>query len=347
MNQNQQDIDENLLLQYLLGNADEELRTRIEVWMEADDRNRQLLDRLESLWLETGKLSPVPVAVDVDAAWNRLNLRVNDFEKNDETLSARKGTGKIIPLRYFWVAAASIVIIAGIFGIYRITSSPNLIQMTTTDSVLVDSLPDGTTITLNSHSTLTYPEVFNDHERNVKLTGEAFFKVKHKDDQPFVVDAGLAGIRVLGTAFRVKAYPGKEIEVDVKDGRVMFYRVDVRTGDTASIVLSGGESGIFMEGMLKPEKTDAASPDGLFWANHSLDFRRTSLSEVFNLLEKHHQVRISVSDPSILKCRLTASFSGEPPDRIMTVIAESFGLKLEVNGQDFLFSGNGCSDEAN
>jgi ferric-dicitrate binding protein FerR (iron transport regulator) len=315
--------------------------------MEADNRNRQLLDRLESLWLESGKLSPAPVAVDIDAAWNRLNVRVNDFEKNQVSFAPRNGPGKIIPLRYFWALAASIIVIAGIFGIYRITSSPEMIQMAARENVLVDSLPDGTSVALNTNSTLTYPDVFDDHERKVKLTGEAFFKVKRDALKPFLIDAGLAGIRVLGTAFRVKADPGKAVEVDVKEGRVMLFRIDVRTGDTASVILSDGESGIFREGMLKPEKTGSVSPDGLFWANRSLDFRRTSLSEVFSLLEKHHQVRISVSDPSILKCRLTASFIGDPPDRIMTVIAESFGLKLDVNGQDFLFTGIGCNDEAN
>jgi ferric-dicitrate binding protein FerR (iron transport regulator) len=97
------------------------------------------------------------------------------------------------------------------------------------------------------------------------------------------------------------------------------------------------------EGTLQPVKTDAASPDDLFWANRALDFRNTTLSGVFALLEQYYQISVSVSDPTILNCRLTASFVNEPADRILTVIAESFGLKLEVRGKIFQLTGNGCN----
>ena len=56
MDQNRQDIEEHLLLQYLQGNADEALIASVEAWLKADGRNRQHLDQLESLWLETGRI---------------------------------------------------------------------------------------------------------------------------------------------------------------------------------------------------------------------------------------------------------------------------------------------------
>ena len=62
-------------------------------------------------------------------------------------------------------------------------------------------LSDGTKIWLNSQSKLIYPTQFSDKERNVRLEGEAFFDVAHKEHLPFVVHSPLLAIKVLGTKF--------------------------------------------------------------------------------------------------------------------------------------------------
>jgi transmembrane sensor len=351
MNQNQQDIDELLLLQYLQGNADDALRTRIESWLNADSGNRRSLDRLESLWLETGRISPVPVAVDTDAAWDRMFLRISGAG-NREGMLRIPGNSRVL-----WAIAASVIILAGIFSIYKLTERPKQLMLASHDRVLTDTLPDGSKISLNLNSTLDYPAEFGNKVREVKLTGEVFFEVKHDSMHPFVVDAGPAKIRVLGTAFNVNVHPVRVVdpvrvkdpvrvvEVNVVQGRVMLFRVDERSGDTMSLILQAGESGIMKEGALKPERTVKSTPDGLFWANQSLDFSRTTLAEVFGLLEKYYALKISVSDPAILDCRLTASFVNEPAEKILTVIAESFGLKLEGRNQDYHLTGHGCNNE--
>ncbi|MEI6436836.1 MAG: hypothetical protein WCP32_18580, partial [Bacteroidota bacterium] len=70
------DIDDNLLLQYLLGNVNETVRNQVAKWLEADSMNRKRLDQLEALWLETGKLDPPPVPVDLSKAWDRMSSRI-------------------------------------------------------------------------------------------------------------------------------------------------------------------------------------------------------------------------------------------------------------------------------
>lgn len=345
MNQNQQDIDELLLLQYLRGNADDALRIRIESWLNADGRNRKSLDRLESLWLETGRISPAPVAVDTGAAWDRMFLRISRAENRGGIL---KNLGNS---RVLWAIAASVIILAGIFSIYQLTKSPNQVHLASFDRVLKDTLPDGSKITLNLNSTLDYLAGSDHKVREVKLSGEAFFEVQHDSMHPFIVDAGPAKIRVLGTAFRVNVHPDRVVdpvrvvEVSVTQGRVMLFRVDERSGDTMSLILQAGENGMMKEGALKPERMVKVIPDGLFWANHSLDFSRTALAEVFALLERYYALKISVSDPAILHCRLTASFVNEPAEKILMVIAESFGLKLEGRNQNFRLTGHGCNNE--
>lgn len=68
------------------------------------------------------------------------------------------------------------------------------------------TLSDGTHIWLNSQSELTYPVAFHGAERQVKLTGEAYFKVTKNEKRPFIVETQGMKIKVLGTEFNVQAY---------------------------------------------------------------------------------------------------------------------------------------------
>ncbi|MEI6174794.1 MAG: FecR domain-containing protein [Bacteroidota bacterium] len=366
MNQKPQDIDENLLLQYLLGNANDELRTSVETWLDADSGSRQRLDQLESLWLETGKLSPAPVAVDVGAAWTRMSQRI---ERAESSHSAPV-KGKIItmqPFRYLLRVAAVLILLIGIYVVFKLVNLPvKKIELSSGTTVLRDTLPDGTKVTLNKNSRLTYPLRFDQGNREVMLTGEGFFEVKHDEVHPFIVDAGPAKVRVLGTSFSVRAIPAMvkasrhgadtppgvgdqivKVEVNVTEGRVMLFRVDPKTGDTASLLLISGETGIWSVERGEMVRIVSAIPDGTFWANRSLEFRGTALSEVISIIEKYYPVKITVSDPAILNCRLNASFANEPAIRMISVIAESFGLKLVASGQNYHLTGHGCSNENN
>ena len=373
MNQNQQVIDEHLLLQYLNGNADEALRASVGAWLDADSGNREHLDRLESLWVETGRISPTPVAVDIEAAWMKMSARLNVADgipapeaakEKDRLLRTEGKTIRMRYTRYLFRAAAMIVLLVGLYSLYWQFLRPvNQIVLASNEVVMSDTLPDGTKITLNRDSKLVYPEKFDRKKRTVNLTGEAFFEVKHNAAQPFIIDAGPAGIRVLGTSFRVKTRstvsqqggaaalgwgdPARVAEVTVSEGSVMLFSVDGKSGDTASVILAAGETGILESGSGRPVRIGNADSDNLFWANRSLDFRGTPISAVIKILQQYYPVTITVSDRSILECRLTASFADDTIDGILTVIAGSFGLKLEVQGQNYQLKGNGCSNQDN
>lgn len=341
MNQNQRDIDEFLLLKYLTGEADPLICAEVEAWLEADVGNRLILDRLESLWLETGKIDPPPMATDIDAAWNRLAERM---ERADHEAGRAEHKSRLRFIRVAMAAAAAVLLIFGAWALIRLLSgAPATIEMAATNTMLRTTLPDGTRIALNAASMLSYPERFEGVTREVKLSGEAFFEVTRDSLHPFVVDAGPAKVMVLGTSFRVKAMPGVVVEVHVVTGSVRLFRIDPRTADTNSVILEAGQHGLLRVNALRPEVVEDAQPDDLFWANRSLDFSATPLQKVVGLLEKYYGIRVTVSNPDILLCRLSATFADEPAERIMTVIAESFGLQLSAEGSNFHLTGDGCA----
>ena len=111
--------------------------------------------------------------------------------------------------------AAVLILSLCAFGIYKWAGSRHQVNIlaalqntsTPTQTRSEITLTDGTKVTLNAESTLKYPPSFEGATREVYLTGEAFFDV-HKDHKhPFIIHTRKMNVRVLGTAFNVKAYP--------------------------------------------------------------------------------------------------------------------------------------------
>ena len=345
MDEHERIIEEHLLLQYLRGQADPTTRASVEAWLMADSGNRKLLDQLESLWRETGALKIAPVAVDIDAAWKKMERRIGSAAENNSQAGTVAKPKSVSLFRYVAGAAAAILIFIGLWFLLKVISKPaNPIELTGNITIKQDTLPDGTRIFLNTGSTLRYDRSFNATARAVTLKGTCFFEVAPDPARPFLITAGNYHIRVVGTKFIVRLNPqqkGALAEVNVTEGKVLFWKNPV-DGDSASTLLTAGMSARWSPEDRQPQVNRNIPPDDLFWANHSLEFTDMPLAGVFPILEKYYDIKIGADDPLALQCRLTASFSNDPPDRIMAVIAESFGLKLESEGRNFHLKGNGC-----
>jgi len=215
-----------LLVKYLAGEASAEERVNVEAWMGTSAANKAYFEHFKLLWDESLKLAHSS-AVDEDLAWGRLRERIHH-----EYLAAEK------PKRsYQWLKVAAVVLLASavaLAGPYffnhhndsvRFTSagngihSPGLMKSVTGDTVRTDTLPDGSEVTLNRYSGISYPASFSGHIRNVQLSGEAFFKVTHDPRKPFVVKVNDLLVTVLGTSFNIKS-AGAETEVIVESGVV-------------------------------------------------------------------------------------------------------------------------------
>jgi len=342
MNQNKNHIGEHLLLQYLLGNLDEAERCRIEAWLNESKENRKVFDRLENLWLETGKLSPPPVAVDTMAAWKKISGRIDQAEKEKREVVP----GQIISLPLLkWISgiAALIVILLGAWWIFNYLNRPGMIDLRAENSIVRDTLPDGSIVALNVNTTLQYPDRFSKNIREVHLSGEAFFKVSPDRNHPFIIDAGIAKIKVVGTTFNVKTLPGAPVYVTVSEGIVLLFRVDEKSGDTVSQLINAGQQGVVSLREPKPHLETREDPVSLFWLDRSMVFHDAPLSQVLEAVAKCYHVTVKTSTPAILDCRLTTTFSDEPVELILKIIAESFNLQIKQENQTYLLIGNGCS----
>lgn len=108
------------------------------------------------------------------------------------------------------VAAAALVIIMGGSYFYQLSKNEKIEyvnQRSDYGQLTTVILSDGSKVSLNSNSKLSYPRLFTGNKREVTLEGEAYFEVSKDKDHPFVVKSATQEVEVLGTHFNINAYP--------------------------------------------------------------------------------------------------------------------------------------------
>ncbi|RZS71061.1 FecR family protein [Pseudobacter ginsenosidimutans] len=148
------------------------------------------------------------------------------------------------------------------------------------------SLPDGTQVWLNSASSIRYPTAFIGKERKVEISGEAFFEVKQKANQPFIVQAGSkAEIQVLGTDFNVNAYNNEpSLNTTLLDGAVKVNGRLLKPGQQAKISTDQSDYVQLIEG-IDINKVMA-------WKNGRFSFEGATIEEIMRQIERWYDVDV-------------------------------------------------------
>lgn len=198
-------------------------------------------------------------------------------------------------------------------------------------------LPDGSTVVLNANSRLNYPPSFSGATREVFLSGEAFFDIKPNPSQPFLVHTGRITTKVLGTAFNIKAY-STDVEVTVAHGKVQVLKDDRSLGFiTASQQISYKENKEIVE-----QKTIDIKPV-IAWKPEEIYFNDISMEEALQQISERFQMEVTFNNPSIKKCRVTATFSGDDhADEMLAVICAVSKSNYTINGNKIMIDGKGC-----
>lgn len=120
------------------------------------------------------------------------------------------------------------------------------------------TLPDGSKVWLNAASSLKFPASFTGQERNVELTGEAYFEIAKATSPsdgvriPFKVTSGNQTVEVLGTHFNINAYPDEAtINTTLLEGSVKI-SLSSSLGEPARMTRSDGGRGMRLSQLLYP-----------------------------------------------------------------------------------------------
>jgi transmembrane sensor len=282
----------------------------------------------EKQWNEMGKMGNNK-KINVDKAWNSIYSRIeeNGLLTKTVTIESRNRIRTFIGI----AAAALIIIGLGATMLYLnsigVFSEKIIVAASSLERNIEVSLPDGSKVFLNRNSELSYNMNLGQSARNITLKGEAFFDIKRDPSKPFLIDAGKARIKVLGTSFSVLTNNSNNaVEVFVKTGSVM---VSDNSG-TQNLVLEPG----FIGTMDSKSSTKAVNenPNYLSWNTNMLVYEGKNLEVVFTDLKKVFDIDVAADDPEILKEAISTTFYNQPQDSIIHIICATFSMSYKKEG---------------
>ena len=318
----------NLIAKYYSEECNQEEINELLKWSDESKENQILFNQVKQD-LEIINLNKSMNKINVDSAWEKLKNRIQEDEQNLPVIEEKKV--RLIAFPTVLKFAATIVILLGIgffsTKIYQKISNKNItLEYAALNELSKEIvLPDGSTVVLNSDSKISYPKVFASNERRIELEGEAFFDVTKNPDQPFIIEAKNAEIKVLGTSFNVNAsISGNKVEVFVETGLVQLSR---KKNGGEKILINPGDIGVLSTEKLTKEKNKDLNI--VAWKTREIIFHEDNLEDVINILNKIYKTNIECENQDVLNLRYTSTFRNQNIDSILNVICLTFNLKIK------------------
>jgi transmembrane sensor len=337
-----EDADWEAIARYFASESTPDEAAAVRRWLEAHPAEASALNALSGA---TGQLvNATPPDLDVEGALKRVIERRDaaDIIPIDSRRPGKMPVRTAAPARRwqpFAIPAAAAAVLLVAFGLYRrnstevpgYTGSPAAQTVATTvgkrDSV---RLADGTRIVLAPDSRITVAAGYGGSVREVSLQGEAYFDVTHDEARPFVVHAGDAAIRDLGTTFTVRATGEQGVRVAVTSGSVALARAQGAPND--SVVLRPGDAGTLgIDGRTLVERSGAAEADTA-WTQGRLVFNNAPISTVRTEVRRWYGIDVRF-DSSFAGSHLSTTFNGnESADDVLRVIRLTLGAEVTRQG---------------
>jgi ferric-dicitrate binding protein FerR (iron transport regulator) len=190
------------------------------------------------------------------------------------------------------------------------------------------TLPDQSKVWMNSNSRLIYRNG-EKNTREVKLIGEAFFKVFKDKSRPFIVSANNIQVEVLGTSFNVNARQGSEtIEISLVEGSIKLSGSEL----SQDYMLKPNEKAIYstLTKSLKIEPTDNEVETA--WKDNKFQFKSERFGSVVKRLEEWYGVKIISKCPNIESDLISGTFKGESLETVLETFSIQYKIKYSNKG---------------
>ncbi|MBQ8422595.1 MAG: FecR domain-containing protein [Bacteroidales bacterium] len=278
------EIDRHILEKFFMNEAESSEVAAIEAWLKEDKAHEQEFQNAYDRYVLT-------------------NLTVSKMELKAEmarVLEAARAKRSRRILAY--VASVAAALAVGAFLTWNFVARPlvdkssQLMTFTTEAGQRATvTLPDGTSVQLNSCSELRYPAVFSDGDRRVYVEGEAMFDVAKETERPFVVETFAYDIKVLGTKFNVIAEEEcQEFCTALIDGRVSILNKE----DVEVVELRPDQIVKVIDGKLHKIQSDNVAAQ-YRWTDGVISCSGQTFEELMRKFERSFGVNIEIEMTSV------------------------------------------------
>ena len=283
--------------------------------------------------------SESPEEENIDSVFERIKAQIK--VPTESGLSVVKRNAYNIWLK---VAAVAAIVLVGVLIYNRETIFFNSTKQLALTQVLTKAaevktieLADGSTVKINSGSNLKYPTHFDGETRDVYLSGEAFFDVKKDPEHPFIVHTEQLAVKVLGTAFDVKAYQNDaftettlirgKVSITVKNNTQNFI---LKPND--KFTLSNGKASVSQLTIYNAVGADKVIETA--WTNHELIYKNNSFDEIAKLFERWYGINIIFKEVELKTVRFTGHVDKETLPEALNVLKLIENFKYSIKGKN-------------
>ncbi|NWJ52185.1 MAG: FecR domain-containing protein [Bacteroidetes bacterium] len=361
-NQHINDIDE-LIIRVLQASASPEDVESLRWWISLDPENESYFDQSRNMWM-AAKHDQSEDSYDADKAWTRLSTEL-EFQSDAENNNRKEKKHLYLS---FWHVAAVILVAFG-FGIATMLmmwrNSITKSQAVYTQHIVPYGsksqiiLPDGSKVWLNAGSSIKYSQDFNHHTREVILDGEGYFDVASNEKLPFWVKTYGVNIKVVGTAFNVKAYrEEKNIVTTVERGQIRIYDVNRKELEEKEIVIEKKQQGTFLinnnklpktETTIAEAKTEVSDvkviynvPTELFtsWKDKRWIIEREELGSLAVKIERRYDVSITFSSEALKHYIFSGIIEDESLMQVLKIISLTAPITYKLDKKKLILNEN-------
>lgn len=328
----EKDLYITLIYKELKGELSDSEAIQLKTFYDESETNRELRDEIHLSWMlsqDGGDIGEINVEDDLGKVKSTLGHSDNV-----------EATAKVVPMwRRLATIAAIVIPLLGIGFFFFQNLNQNEVTTYTADfnEIKEVELEDGTKVWLNWSSELEVAANFNGSQRNVKLTGEAFFDVAENQDKPFIIQADDISVTVLGTSFNIKKSETAQT-VTVVSGKVKVENKD------NSVVLVKNEKVVCTLATQQLAKETLLNKNELAWKTGVLAYKNEPLESVVKQLEDLYSMRIDIENAVLLTCGVNIVSNVTDFQTVIKKVANA--VNCEVNQTDhnaYQLTGGTCN----
>ncbi len=332
---------EALIMSYLDGQCSTEEALELLSWVAESEENRLYFKELkdqDELQRLTGFIAmPELDEVDVEAALSAVNAKIDSLPV--EEIETNVVQMPWLRRNYKYVAGVAAALVVALF-IGFLVKNPFNSTITYAYNGQNESeyvMPDGTSITFNSESTISYSKSFATDERTASFEGSAYFDVAKDEKRPFVLHCGNMDVEVLGTTFLLNAdKEAQHYTVDLYTGKVMMTAFDKKGNTLSRVELNPGERGVWdaTDSDLTMLTYSEVKQDEL-QTNHVLVFNDEKLSKIVEAVEYIYKVDIDLGESCASKTLTVRIDDEETIDDVLETIALASEVTVTKDGETY------------
>ncbi len=323
-------MTEDLIFKYISGNATPEERLEVKKWEDGSDERKKELARMKNIWILSG--------LENEINFNEREKEIERIISIIRRLNIREKQ-KAFRLKFSQYAAA-IALLIGISGTigylisyFSFNSTPQYTEIFVPKGERSTvTLPDGSTVQLNSESHLKFISDFRSSKRKVSLQGEAFFDVTHDHTRPFVVEIQDLSIEVLGTRFDVSCYPNDSIITTF----LQSGKVKINNGNSDNIFLTPSEAYFYNKATLESKKIKVVDQRYTDWTKGRLTINSETIGDFAKKLERRFNVKIEFGDSEAKNHIYSGSIKDEDINTLLEALIFASNINFKRNGDTII-----------